>query len=122
QREHDEFCAGFCHRPSERLIEYIESSQDDRLRSWFDWRCPEPEPKAFIRLMLAMIRSGVAIWDQPGITIYLQGRWSRGGGPSQRSQEGLSLISQLIGKPISVIYDMTPEPSPESRKVLRFHP
>jgi hypothetical protein len=122
QRECDEFFASFCHRPGEKLIQYIEANQDDRLRSWLDWQCPEPEPKAFIRLMLTMIRSGGAIWDQPGVTFYFQGRWSQGGGPGQQSQECLSVIAQLIGKPISVVYDTTPERSPESRRVLRFQP
>lgn len=122
QREFEGFFAVFCHRPGERLIEYIESSGDDRLRSWFDWKCPEPEPKALAGMMIALAHSGRNIWDQEGITLYLQGRWSRGGGPSEQSQECLSVISQLIGKPISVFYHPEPSRPPESMKVLRFLP
>lgn len=122
QRECEEFFTLFYHRPEEKLIEYIESNGDDRLRSWFDWKCPEPEPKAFVRLMLAIIRSGRGIWDLPGIIIYFQGRWSRGGEPSQRSQECLSVISQLTGKPISLLYGPEPGLPSESMKVLRFLP
>jgi hypothetical protein len=124
RREYEEFAANFHHRPGVRLMEYIQENQDERLLSWLDWRCPEPEPKAFIRLMLAMMRAGSDIWDQPGISFFFQGRWSRGGEPSQRSQDRLSVISQIIGKPISVIYEIKPQPPvPQaSTRVLRFEP
>jgi hypothetical protein len=120
QWEYDEFFAVFDHRPGERLIEYIESNGDDRLRSWFDWECPEP--KALGRLLSTLARADRNIWDEEGITLFFRGRWSRGGGPSERSQECLSVMSRLIGKPISLFYDPEPSRPPESMKVLRFDP
>jgi hypothetical protein len=123
--EVDEFLARFHHRPGIRLLDYINDCNDERLRSWFDWRCPEPEPEAFVRLMLAMMRAGREVWDQPGIKLFLQGRWSQGPGPSQQSIEAISVLAQLIGKTITELYTETKKvdgPSDPPYKTLTFEP
>ncbi|MDR3634101.1 MAG: hypothetical protein P4L84_09865 [Isosphaeraceae bacterium] len=102
-----EFFTTFHHRPGIRLIDYIDENNDERLRSWFDWRCPEAEPKAFVRLMLAMMRAGREVWDQPDIRLFLRGRWSQGPGPSKQSIEAISVVAQLIGKTITELYSET---------------
>ncbi|MBI1901299.1 MAG: hypothetical protein HYS13_09330 [Planctomycetia bacterium] len=80
---------------------------------------PEPQPEAFIRLVVKLIQSGQHIWDQPGISFYLDGRWSSGGRPSNFSEEALSVLSQILERPIKVFYRESPE---GQMMVMRFEP
>jgi hypothetical protein len=122
QREYDEFCATFCHQPGRNLMrDYVVAEGDRRLSAWLDWQHGhEPEARAFVRLMLGMIRAGENIWDQTGISMFRQGQWSIGGVPSAASQQALSVIAQLIAKRITVIYKSSATAA--DAKVLRFEP
>ncbi|MGD8237514.1 MAG: hypothetical protein PVH68_03090 [Armatimonadota bacterium] len=106
--EYEEFCAGFCFKPGTKLMEYLESEGPPELRSWLHWETREAEPKAFIRLMLQLMREGQNIWDQLGITFFLDGRWSEGGGPSMESSEAMAMLADVLGKQIKYIYQETP--------------
>jgi hypothetical protein len=121
--EYEEFCEQFSHRPGMNLMrDYVVAEDDRRLVAWLDWRGEEPEAKAFIRLMLAMIRAGEQIWDQPGITMFRQGGWLTGGVPSVTGQEALSVMAQLIGKRIRVLYKESRSAPDAEMRVLRFEP
>src|SRR5262245_16391641 len=80
--DYETFCAQFCFRPDTKLVDFLEAQGVTRLLAWLHWSTPEAEPKALIRLMLELMRRGQQIWDQPGISLFIDGRWSQGGGPS----------------------------------------
>ena len=104
QREYEEFCRTFYFRPGERFMDHLAAEGVHQLRHWFHPGTAEPEPKAFIRLANDATRRGVKVWEQTGLEMYLHGRWSQGGGPSQVSQDGLSVLSQILGMPIKIYY------------------
>lgn len=93
QADYEAFCADFCLRPGTRFMDFLEAQGVTRLKRWLHWTTPEPEPKAFIRLMLELTRHGRQLGDQPGISMLLEGRWSQGGGPSSASREALSVLA-----------------------------
>ena len=115
----DVFCTSFYIRPDTKLMDFLEAEGVTRLKSWFHWSTPEPEPKAIIRLMLELMRQGVKIWEQPGLSLFLDGRWSQGGGPSSESQAALSVLAQILEKPIKVYYRQKPA---EPIMVTEFRP
>jgi hypothetical protein len=117
--DYEVFCASFCFRPETRLMDFLEAEGVTRLKSWFHWSTPEAEPKALIRLMLELMRQGVKIWEQPGLSLFLDGRWSQGGGPSSESQAALSVLTQILVKPIKVYYRQKPA---EPIMVMEFRP
>ena len=122
--EYEKFCEKFCHRPGLNLMrDYVLKEDDQRLIAWLDWRGCEPEGKAFIRLMLKMMDAGENIWDQSGVKLYRQGQWSTAGGlPTQASQEAVSVIAQLIGKQITVLYKESRHAPDSELRTLRFDP
>jgi hypothetical protein len=117
--EYETFCASFCFRPGIKLLDFLEAEGITRLRAWLHWSTPEAEPKAFLRLMLELKRRGQNIWDQPGISLFVDGRWSQGGGPSSESQDALSVLAQVMEKPIKVYYRKRPG---EPIMVMEFQP
>lgn len=121
QLEYEEFREKFCHRPGIYLMrDYVLAENDRRLLTWLDWQGHEPEARAFIRLMLAMMRAGENIWDQSGVSLFRQGEWSTSPAPSRASQVALSVIAQLIAKPIRVLYKTTATAA--ETQILRFEP
>jgi hypothetical protein len=119
QADYEAFCREFCHRPGVRFMDFLKAEGISALEKWLDPQTPEPEPKAFVRLMLKLAQSGQNIWDQPGISFFLDGRWSNGGRPSPFSDEALSVLSQILQKPIKVFYRETPE---GQMMVMQFEP
>lgn len=117
--DYEAFCANFCFRPGTRLMDFLQAEGVTRLQEWLHWSTPQAEPKAFIRLMLELMRRGQNLWDQPGITLFVDGRWSQGGGPSPESQQALSVLSQVLEKPIKVYYRKKPG---DPMMVMEFHP
>jgi hypothetical protein len=117
--DYDAFRATFCCRPGRKLADVLEAEGVTRLTAWLHWGTPEPEPKAFIRLMLELMRRGESIWDQSGISLYVEGRWSQGGGPSRESQDALSVLAQILAKPIKVYYEKRPG---DPMAVMEFQP
>lgn len=119
QREYEEFCQTFYFLLGERLIDFLVTNKVDRLSAWFHPSTPEPEPKCFIRFANDATRKGVQVWQQPGLSLYLEGRWDQGGGPSQYSRDCLSVLAQILGMPIKVFYRPTED---AELMVLRFEP
>jgi hypothetical protein len=117
--DYDVFCAKFCFRPHTKFMDFLEAEGVTRLKAWFHWSTPEAEPNAIIRLLVELMRQGVNIWEQPGISLYLDGGWSRGGGPSSDSQAALSVLAQILEKPIKVYYRQKPN---EPIMVTEFRP
>jgi hypothetical protein len=117
--DYEAFCVNFCFRPGTKLMDFLEAEGATRLRTWLHWSTPEAEPKAFIRLMLELMRREQPIWDQPGISLFLDGRWSEGGGPSRESQDALSVLAQILQKPIKVYYRQKPR---DPIMVIEFQP
>jgi hypothetical protein len=117
--DYEAFCADFCFRPGTKLMDFLEVEGVTRLQAWLHWSTPEAEPKAFIRLMLELVRRGQNIWDQPGISLFVDGRWSQGGGPSGESQDALSVLAQILAKPIKVYYRQKPG---DPMMVMEFQP
>ena len=109
RREYDAFCAQFCFQPGRNFREFLEAEKVTRLIAWLEPQSGEPEPRAFIRLILDMIGRGQNVWDQPGISMLVEGRWSQGGGSSQESRDAISVLSQILGMPIKVYFRETPD-------------
>jgi hypothetical protein len=117
--DYDAFCATFCFRPGTRLMEFLEAEGVTMLVSWFHWSTPNAESKAIIRLMLELMRRSENIWDQPGISLFVDGNWSHGGGPSSDSRDALSVLVQVLEKPIKVYYRQKPN---DPIMVMEFRP
>jgi hypothetical protein len=100
-------------------MDFLRAEGVTRLADWLHWSTPEAEPKAIIRLVLELMRRGQNFWDQPGISLYVDGRWSAGGGPSKESQDALSVLAQVLEKPIKVYFRKKPA---EPILVMEFHP
>jgi hypothetical protein len=106
--EYEEFCANFCFEPGKKLMDLIEAEGYSELADWLHWRNREAEPKAFLRLMLTLMRDGENIWDQPGIRLTLDGRWSRGG-PSEETGKALKQLSEILKRRIELIHQSRPD-------------
>ncbi|MDQ2730407.1 MAG: hypothetical protein M3Y56_02005 [Armatimonadota bacterium] len=121
EREYNEFCAAFCFRPGENLMDFVAVHHITLLQRWFNPNNHQPEPKAIIRLALQLMSQNWNLWDYPSIGVYVKGRWSQGGGPSQESQDAISVLSQVLDKPIKVLYPKTSDPDAMVH-VLNFNP
>ncbi len=105
-----EFCATVCFRPNTNLMEYLKANGHTDLIKWFHWDTTEPEPKALIRLFVSTTRRGDRIWEKKGgLMLYHDGGWDiTGGGPSQYTQDALSVLAKILEKPIKVGYTEKP--------------
>ncbi|MCI0357575.1 MAG: hypothetical protein L0211_03705 [Planctomycetaceae bacterium] len=106
--EYERFRASFCLPTGIKLTDVIERDGLSPLRNWLHFESDDAEPKAFIRLMLALADRGESFWDQPGISLFLEGRWSQGGGPSPASDEALAILAHTLGKPIKLFFIKKP--------------
>jgi hypothetical protein len=120
EQEYERFRAEFCFRPGENLMQYLEAQGMVHLRDWLHWQTPEAEPKALIRLGLAMMDRGLNIWEQPGISIFLLGRWSEGAGCSDETYDCLQTFAKLLGKPIKFFFQESEDA--EGYRICRFEP
>jgi hypothetical protein len=114
-----EFRRTFCHRPGVNFMAFLEAEGLTRLIAWLrpDGECALP--KSLIRLFVDGTRRGVNVWDVPGLSLNYEGNWSHGGLPAQESRDALSVLAQVLGKPIKLYY--TERPDGETR-VLEFQP
>src|SRR5947209_809489 len=101
---YEEFSRTFCFRPGMNFMDYLKAEGHTDLIQWFHWSTQEPEPKAIIRLVVATTRLGQNIWDKQGFSLYHDGSWDRGGGPSDYTKNALSVLAKVLGKPITVYY------------------
>ena len=110
--DYEAFCAGFCFRPRKNLMRFLAANDLQYVCDWLHWSTPEPEPKAFVQLGVELMRRSVNLWDQSGVTMYMKGRR-----PTQVSQDCLSILAQVTGKPIKLLIEITPG---EPLEVLEF--
>jgi hypothetical protein len=112
---YDEFCRTFCHRPGVNFMEFLKSEGVTRMIDWLNPAIVSPLPKAFVRQMVNATRKGEQVWDMAAISLLLEGE----GLPDQNSQDALSVLSQILEKPIKVFYRTTAD---SELMVLRFAP
>lgn len=106
---HAEFCRSFCHQPGVNFMGFLRTKGLTRLSDWLHWETTDPLPKAFIRLAVDATRKGHAIWEKQGLSLSYEGNWDQGGLPGQESRDALSVLAQVIGKPIKLYYREKPE-------------
>lgn len=116
---HAEFCRTFCHRPQVNFMDCIRRQDVTRLVDWLHGETTDPLAQSFIRLAVDGTRKGHRIWEKQGLSMLFEGNWDRGGLPSQQSQEALSILAQVLGKPIKLYYREKPD-GPDL--VLEFQP
>jgi hypothetical protein len=116
--EYEEFSALFCHQPGRNFMELLRSKQVSAIEAWLHWTRSPPEAKAFIRLMLEMRRRDQEIWQQPGISIFVDD-WCQRGEGSGESAAALSVLAQILEQPIKLYYQENPD---TPMMVLRFDP
>jgi hypothetical protein len=52
---------------------------------------------------------GHNIWEKHGRSLSYEGNWDQGGLPGRESMDALSVLAQVIGKPIKLYYREKPE-------------
>lgn len=104
QAEFRRFREGFCFAPGHNLMAALEAAGHHQVAHWLDPQTPEAEPKAVVRLGLALMDAGINYWEQPGLLLYLHGRWWAGGGCSDETYDCLQILAQVTGKPIRLMY------------------
>ena len=101
---YDEFCRTFEHKPSVNFMQFLRETGATRM---IDWLRPETDcalPMGFIRLAVDGTRRGFRVWEQPGINMRYEGRWDHGGLPPQESLDAVSVLAQILEKPIKLYY------------------
>jgi hypothetical protein len=116
---YDEFCWTFCHRPGVNFMDLLRAEDVTRLIAWLQPTMPDPLPKAFIRLAVDATRKGQKFWEKQGITLLYEGPQNQCGPPARESQDALSVLAQILGKPIKVYYKAKPG---EPASVMEFTP
>lgn len=105
---HVEFCQTFCHRPGVNFIDCLKAEGVDRLVAWLNPATECSLPKGFVRLAVDGTHKGIKIWEVPGITMMYENDGANGGLPSQESLDALSVLAQVLGKPIKLFYYPVP--------------
>ena len=116
---HAEFCRTFCHRPQVNFIDFLRRQGVTRLIDWLQWQTADPLAQSFIRLAVDWTRKGQNIWEKQGLSMLFEGNWDRGGLPSRESQAALSVLTQVLGKPLKLYYRERPD---GPVMVLEFQP
>ena len=94
---YEEFCATFCHKPGRNFMAWARKNTEESFLKWLHWDNEEPEPKAMLRLLVDMTRNGQHVWElDKGFSMYHEGSWDRGGGPSQATCEGLNVLAEAF--------------------------
>src|SRR5262249_30054197 len=114
-----EFCRTFCIRPGVNLMDYLRAEGVTRLIDWLRPSTPCALPKGFIRLGVDATRKGYKVWEQPGINMLYEGNWDQGGLPPRESRDALSVLAQVLGKPIKLYYREKPD---GPNMVMEFEP
>ena len=101
---HEEFCRTFCHKPGVNFMAFLEAEGVTRM---IDWLSPSTRcalPKGFMSFAVNSTRQGQNIWDMPGVSMLYEGNWDNGGTPPQPSLDAVSVLAQILGKPIKIFY------------------
>jgi hypothetical protein len=117
---YEEFCRTFCHRPGVNFMDFLRAEGVTRM---IDWLRPDSLcalPRGIIRLFVDATRKGTRVWEVPGpITMNYEGNWDRGGLPEQESLDAVSVLAQILGKPIKLYYTEKPG---GPQMVMEFQP
>lgn len=116
---HTEFCQTFCHQPGVNFIDLLRREEVTRLIDWLDWKTGDPLAQSFIRQAVEGTRQGQNFWDKPGLSMLYEGNYARGGKPSQESQNALSVLAQVLNKPVKLYFREQPDGPP---LVMEFQP
>jgi hypothetical protein len=116
---HTEFCQTFCHQPGVNFSDFLRREKVTRLIDWLDWKTGDPIAQSFIRQAVECTRRGENFGDKPGISLLFEGNYDRGGKPNQASQDALSVLAQVLGKPVKLYYHDKPGGTP---LVMEFRP
>jgi hypothetical protein len=116
---HEEFCRTFCHRPGVNFMEFLKAEGVTRMIDWLRPNTPCALPKGFIRLGVNFTRKGEKIWEKSGISMLYEGNWDHGGLPGGESLDAVSVLAQMLGKPIKLFYRETPE---GELMIMKFKP
>lgn len=106
---YEEFRRTFTIRPGVKLIDFLEAEGVTQLIAWLQPSTPCALPKGFIRLAVDMTRKGNHVWEQRKIVMRYEGNWDRGGLPEQESLDAVSVLAQVLEKPITLYYTETPD-------------
>ena len=102
---HSEFCRTFEHKPGVNFMEFLEREGVTRMIEWLRPETPCAIPKGFVRLAVDSLRKGYNLWESDGVSMAYEGNWTAGGGlPPQESQDALSVLAQILEKPIKLYY------------------
>jgi hypothetical protein len=102
---YQEFCATFCHKPGVNFMTWARGNTGGWFFKWLHPDSNEPEPKAILRLLVDMTRSGQHVWElDKGFSMYHEGSWHRGGGPSDETCAGLNVLAEAFGLEFKVYY------------------
>jgi hypothetical protein len=104
---YEEFCRTFTLRPGVNFMQFLREQGVTRMIEWLHPSTPCALPKGFIRLAVDATRRGVPIWEQPGISMLYEGNWDPRALPPQESLDALSVLSQILEKPITLYYRET---------------
>ncbi len=100
-----ELCRTFCHRPGVNFMEFLRAEGVTRMIDWLRPDSPCALPKGIIRLFVDATRKGTKIWEVQGpISMNYEGNWDHGGLPGRESLDALSVLAQILGKPITLYY------------------
>jgi hypothetical protein len=105
-----EFCRTFCHRPGVNFMDFLRAEGVTRMIAWLRPDSPCALPKGIIRLFVDATRKGYKVWEEPGpISMNYEGNWDQGGLPGQESLDAVSVLAQILGKPIKLYYREKPD-------------
>jgi hypothetical protein len=115
-----EFCRTFCHRPGVNFMDFLKAEGITRMIDWLRPTTPCAVPKGFIRLAVDSTRKGSNVWGTSDpIVMNYEGNWDHGGLPGRESLDALSVLAQILGKPIKLYYR---EKQNGGGMVAEFHP
>jgi len=103
-----EFCRTFCHRPGVNFMAFLRAEGVTRMIDWLRPDSPCALPKGIIRLFVDGTRKGINAWQVPGLSLNYEGNWRHGGLPGQESLDAVSVLAQILGKPITLYYTEKP--------------
>jgi hypothetical protein len=105
-----EFCRTFCHRPGVNFMDFLKAEGVTRMIDWLRPDSPCALPKGFIRLAVDATRKGYKVWEvREPIYMNYEGNWDQGGLPGRESLDALSVLAQILGKPIKLYYREKPD-------------
>jgi len=100
----EEFCRTFCYRPGVNFMDFLKAEGVTRMIEWLRPATTCALTKAFIRLAVDATRKGQNIWEMPGLSMLYEGYWDPESLPGRDSLDAMSVLAQILAKPIKVFY------------------